>query len=133
MGVPIWYHYTCVDEFRHPFVRWSMDLHAAMLIGFGDGFALDHLAPLLALPCLRLRHLIAMYLILLQVPPQYPPEVREVLLRSRNTSLAYDYSQPDYEDLKSRRSRQGPGPGEGILWTGALEEVHAERGMCMLC
>eukprot|EP00195_Chlamydomonas_chlamydogama_P004758 CAMPEP_0202897038 /NCGR_PEP_ID=MMETSP1392-20130828/5902_1 /ASSEMBLY_ACC=CAM_ASM_000868 /TAXON_ID=225041 /ORGANISM="Chlamydomonas chlamydogama, Strain SAG 11-48b" /LENGTH=148 /DNA_ID=CAMNT_0049582583 /DNA_START=52 /DNA_END=498 /DNA_ORIENTATION=+ len=37
------------------------------------------------------------------VPPQYPPEVREVLLRRRNTSLTYDYSQPDYEEVKGRR------------------------------
>uniref|UniRef100_A0A7S0RTJ2 NADH dehydrogenase [ubiquinone] 1 beta subcomplex subunit 8, mitochondrial n=2 Tax=Chlamydomonas leiostraca TaxID=1034604 RepID=A0A7S0RTJ2_9CHLO len=58
MGVPIWYHYNHVDEFRHPFV-----------------------------------------------PHQYPPETREVLLRSRNTSLVYDYSQPDYEELKKRRQR----------------------------
>lgn len=37
-----------------------------------------------------------------QVPPQYPPEVREVLLRSRNNSLKYDYSQPDYEAQKAK-------------------------------
>uniref|UniRef100_A0A7S3QU91 NADH dehydrogenase [ubiquinone] 1 beta subcomplex subunit 8, mitochondrial n=1 Tax=Dunaliella tertiolecta TaxID=3047 RepID=A0A7S3QU91_DUNTE len=37
------------------------------------------------------------------VPPQYPPEVRQVLLRSRNNSLKYDYSQPDYEEQKAKR------------------------------
>jgi hypothetical protein len=41
--------------------------------------------------------------LLLQVPQQYPPEVREVLLRNRNTNLAYDYSQADYEEVKKRR------------------------------
>jgi hypothetical protein len=40
-----------------------------------------------------------------QVPPQYPSEVREVLLRSRNNSLKYDYSQPDYEEQKERRKQ----------------------------
>lgn len=61
MGLPIWYHYNYVDEFRQPFV-----------------------------------------------PPQYPPEVREVLLRSHNTSLLYDYSAPDYEQLKEKRK---------VFWT----------------
>eukprot|EP00967_Tisochrysis_lutea_P110415 scaffold172776_cov15-Tisochrysis_lutea.AAC.2 len=40
---------------------------------------------------------------LASVPPQYPPEVRQVLLRSRNNSLKYDYSQPDYEEQKAKR------------------------------
>eukprot|EP00199_Chlamydomonas_sp_CCMP681_P003579 CAMPEP_0119101014 /NCGR_PEP_ID=MMETSP1180-20130426/143_1 /TAXON_ID=3052 ORGANISM="Chlamydomonas cf sp, Strain CCMP681" /NCGR_SAMPLE_ID=MMETSP1180 /ASSEMBLY_ACC=CAM_ASM_000741 /LENGTH=150 /DNA_ID=CAMNT_0007085029 /DNA_START=81 /DNA_END=533 /DNA_ORIENTATION=+ len=34
------------------------------------------------------------------VPQQYPADVREVLLRSRNTSQIYDYSAPDYEEQK---------------------------------
>jgi hypothetical protein len=41
----------------------------------------------------------------LQVPQQYPPDVREVLIKARNTSLHYDYSQPDYEQLKERRRK----------------------------
>jgi hypothetical protein len=45
---------------------------------------------------------------MLQVPQQYPPEVREVLIRSRNSATLYDYSQPDYEDLKRRRQRWVP-------------------------
>jgi hypothetical protein len=49
--------------------------------------------------------------VLLQVPQQYPPEVREVLIRSRNSAVLYDYSQPDYEDLKKRRQRWGAGAG----------------------
>lgn len=44
-------------------------------------------------------------LLYVQVPHQYPSETRDVLLRSRNTSLLYDYSQPDYEELKKRRQR----------------------------
>ncbi|KAL6747330.1 hypothetical protein V8C86DRAFT_2912397 [Haematococcus lacustris] len=38
------------------------------------------------------------------VPEQYPEDVRRVLMRARNTSLLYDYSQPNYEEaVKARR------------------------------
>lgn len=37
-----------------------------------------------------------------QVPPQYPPEVRDVLVQRRNSMLKYDYSQEDYEVVKKR-------------------------------
>lgn len=36
------------------------------------------------------------------MPPQYPPEVRDVLVQRRNSMLKYDFSQPDYEEVKKR-------------------------------
>ncbi|GAX77594.1 hypothetical protein CEUSTIGMA_g5038.t1 [Chlamydomonas eustigma] len=39
------------------------------------------------------------------VPQQFPPEVRQVLEKHGNTSVIWDYSQPDYEQLKARRAR----------------------------
>ena len=38
----------------------------------------------------------------LQVPPQYPPEVRDVLVQRRNSMLKFDFSQPDYQEVKQR-------------------------------
>ena len=40
-----------------------------------------------------------------QVPAQFPPEVKKVLERQGNTSVIWDYSAPNYEDMKARRSR----------------------------
>jgi hypothetical protein len=40
-----------------------------------------------------------------QVPAQFCPEVTEVLARKGNTSVIWDYSQPNYEELKARRHR----------------------------
>ena len=40
-----------------------------------------------------------------QVPAQFPPEVQKVLERQGNTAVIWDYSQPNFEDLKARRSR----------------------------
>ncbi len=41
----------------------------------------------------------------MQAPAQFCPEVMEVLERQGNTSVIWDYSQPNYEQLKARRSR----------------------------
>jgi hypothetical protein len=38
----------------------------------------------------------------LQVPPQYPPDVHDVLVLRRNSMLKFDYSKPDYELVKKR-------------------------------
>lgn len=39
------------------------------------------------------------------VPHQYPPEVKQVLARNGNTSVIWDYSSPNYEEMKLRRTR----------------------------
>lgn len=42
------------------------------------------------------------------VPAQYPPEVRAVLLRSKNNNIKYDYSQADYVKPSSANNIWSP-------------------------
>ncbi len=152
MGVPIYYHYYHVDEFRHPMVRVRRVARGAgsrngagrgrsgtaeqcsqqagpmgaaaqwgaacrSIWGHRDGrwasgslgscrsptgLAVSRLAASGSRPPCSI---VALCTLRLQVPPQYPPEVREVLLRAHNSSLHYDYSAPDYEQLKERRKK----------------------------
>ena len=86
MGIPLAYLHATTDEFTQPMVCYPSMLaqHSAHALDRGCQQP----------TCLPM-----------QAPAQFCPEVREVLERQGNTSVIWDYSQPNYDQLQARRAR----------------------------